>query len=166
MAQAIEVITTFQDQANKTAKNSIFINSGLTIAQYNARLQQAAIIIDAATQAVIKSMIYCVSVDISTLTDNTISLDSDVEEVGAFKIATAAGRIVDMNIPGILPGMNIPGTDDLDLDGVEALQEIHQMIFEGLDVEGLMGPCDIDGEDATQVVSARYEVRNSGSSDS
>lgn len=163
MAQAIEVTATYRDQANKTATNTMFVNAGLTIAQYIARLQQAAVIIDAATQAILEGIEFCVSVDISGLTLNTVNLISDVEEVAAWQFLTDEGRPVNLNIPGGLTALTAEGSDDLDLlNSVNG--EIQLMMLNGLEVTGsvVIEPCDVDEGDITTLVYAREEVRNSG----
>lgn len=161
MAIPIEVVVSYEDQAGKSSKNQMYIANGLSIAQYTTFLRAAAVIIDTVTAALITAINFVVSVDISALTGNTIALSSDVEEIGSFKIETAAGRPVNLNIPAILDGLNVPGTDDLDLNH-ELIYPIFSMIIIGIEIENLMGPSDINGEDADRLISAKYEVRNSG----
>jgi hypothetical protein len=164
MAKAIEVTGTYQDQAGKTATNTMFIPNGLTLAQIVEGLQAAAAIIDAAITALLTGLEFTISVDISGLT-NPIAADSaDVEEVNEYIFATADGRDVRYNIPAGNNTASPAGTDDLDQANANVAAFI-SMIEDGIAVTGgTVTVSDVDEDDITNVLVARERVRNSGSS--
>lgn len=162
MAQAVEVIVSYADQANKPATSTLFAANGLTSAQYSTFLRAAAVIIDAVTAALITGITFVISVDISALTTNANTVTSDVEEVGAFQFLSGDSRPVNLNIPAILDGLSGSGSDDLD-QGLSTVSAITSMMVAGLAVTGgTIAPCDVNEDSLVSTVFAREEVRNSG----
>jgi len=163
MAEPIEVVATYQDQANKKSTNTSYIADGLTIAQIEEGLQGFAQLIDDVTNALINGIDFSISIDGSGLTGNVAGGTSDVEEVAEFISRTAAGREVRMNIPATNDTASVAGSDDLDQTDTD-VAAIVSLLEDGLSVTGgTIIPSDVDENDIIEVVTARERVRNSGS---
>ncbi|MGB7342479.1 MAG: hypothetical protein WBC91_26510 [Phototrophicaceae bacterium] len=105
----------------------------------------------------------CFGVDISTLINNDIILNTDVESVGRFAFVTGAGNPVKMNLPGIDDTFSIDGTDDLD-QADPAIAAVITMMENGIvTAGGAIAPSDIGEETITDLLYAREGTRASGS---
>lgn len=163
MAEPVALTTTVLDQAGKTATFSEFFADTLTVAQIEEGVLLHAPKIDGILSGIINRMEFCVAVDLSGLTGNTVGSTADVEEVGEFIFLTDANRRVSLNVPCINDTASVVGSDDLDQTDSDVDALIDAMI-DGLTVTGgNLQPCDADEADITAVKSARERVRNSGS---
>lgn len=162
MVKAVEVTPSWRDQAGKTSTNTMYVPNGLTLAQYQEGLAAAAALLDEISGAVMEGMGYSVDVDISALTGNVASGTADVEDIGAFQFATADGRPVNVNVPGIIDTLTPAGSDALDQAQVDVAAFI-SMFEDGLAVTGgTIIPSDVDEDDIVSTNFAREGVRNSG----
>lgn len=153
-----EIVYTVRDEANKDGTTSIKIPTTFTLADYIEFGQDFIVLAGALMRGLVRSAALCIDVDISALTDNTISSISDVEEVGAFEFTTSAGNRVSLNIPGCPDLSVIAGTNTLDPTDTEVAAIITMM------EDGIAGtlPSDIGGEDITEVIFAREHFKSSG----
>jgi len=163
MAKGIKVTTGYRDQAGKGSTNTLFVATGLTLAQYDEGLKLLAPLLDDVTGAVIDNMAFTQDVDISAITGNTPAGSSDVQDVGAFGFRTTENRPVNINVPGILDTLSVAGSDDLDQVDADVSAFI-SAIEDGLvTAGGTIIPTDVDEDDIATLIYAREEVRNSGS---
>ncbi len=162
MAEPIEVNGTYSDQAGNKSSNTMYIASGLTIAQITEGLQALVVLVDDVLQALVNGFEFTVSVDLSGLTGNTAAPSSDVEEVGEFIFTTGQNRPVNVNVPGIWDTFSASGSDELDQADSDIAAFVTAM-EDGIAVTGgTIIPCDVDQNDITELVTARERVRNTG----
>lgn len=162
MAEPIEVTGTYRDQANKDSTNTVYIADGLSLAQITEGLQAFASLVDDVVTTILRGLSFTVSIDISALTGNISSADSDVEEVAEYISTTAAGREVVLNLPATNDTQSALGSDDLDQTDVN-VADLISMLEDGLATTGgTIIPCDVDENDIVSVVTARERVRNTG----
>lgn len=163
MAEPLELVGTYRDQANKEATNTLYVTDGLTIAQMTEGVQALVQLIDEVLNAVIRGFDFVLSVDLSGLTGNSTGQTSDVQEVGEFIFATGANRPVVLNLPCINDAASPAGSDDIDQSDTD-MAAIIAMMEDGLVVTGgTIIPTDVDQNDIVQLVTARERMRNSGS---
>ena len=162
MAEPVEIVATYRDQASKEGTNTMYVADGLTIAQMTEGVQALAQLADAVVNAVIRGFDFVISIDLSGLTGNSTGQTSDVQEVGEFIFATAANRPVQLNLPCINDAASPAGSDDIDQTDTD-MAAIIAMMEDGLvTVGGTIIPTDVDQNDIVQLVTARERMRNSG----
>lgn len=163
---AHEVITTYRDDAGKTATASYFVAEGLTLSQILEGIRLGAQIIDAVTSAVLTVVTFIQNLDLSGLASNLALSNSDVEELAAFAF-TPNGRPTGssvINVPGLLEGLTISGSDDLDQADPDVAAFISAMEDGIATTGGTIQPCDVDENDLVSASYARLEHANSGTS--
>lgn len=162
MAEPLEVVGTYRDQANKEGTNTMYVSPGLTINQMTEGIQALAQLIDTVLNAVIRGFDFTLSIDLSGLTGNVAAGTSDVQEVGEFIFATAANRPVILNLPCINDASSPAGSDDIDQTDPD-MAAIISMMEDGLvTAGGTIIPTDVDEQDIVALVTARERMRNSG----
>lgn len=151
-----------RDASGGRAKTGFWVEPGLTLAQYQQGGQALAQEINAITNGVVESASMTIPVDVSGLTQNIAGANSDVEEVARFGATTADGRPVQVNVPGLIPTAIAAGSDDLN-QANSAVAAMISMLEDGIVVTGgTIRPSDVGEQDITQVLTARYAVRPSG----
>lgn len=162
MAEPDKAVFSYTDQAGKSSTSTTFITTGLTLAQIEEGLQALALLHDGVVGTLITGCNVLFPVDISGLTDNTIGVTADVEELGEFIGVTAADRKVTINVPGLKDNLSVEGSDDLDLTDSDIAAWI-TLLEDGMATTGgTIIPCDIAEADITAIVTAREMTRNSG----
>ena len=158
-----EIVFTIADNADKRATTSVKIPTTFTLADYTTFGAGMAQALNDFVRGRILGAELCLDVDISTLTANTISPLSDVEEIGAFEFVTAQGNRVKLNIPGCPDGVALPNSNTLDPVDSQVSAIITAM-ESGIAVTGATAsPCDVGGDDITEILFARENFRSSGS---
>ena len=99
-----------------------------------------------------------IPVDISALTGNVATADSDVEQVAAFQFADTNNEPVNVNVPGLDELKIVAGSDSLDTADAEVAAFITLMEVGN----GTIGPSSRAGFDIVDTFYARSMVRNSG----
>lgn len=157
-----EIIFDIRDKRNKSASTSVRCSSNdeTQVTTFGEAWAQA---IDGIINGVIRAAFMLLRVDISTLTGNVATADSDCEEVGAFEFKTTNGITkVDVNIPAFLETLVDNDSGNID-QSAAAVAAFLTMMEDGLTAGGaLVTPCDVGGDLITVVKYARERSRNSG----
>lgn len=153
-----EIIYTVYDAKNKSATTSVKVPTTFALADYIEFGQSMASLLGAIAAGNVRSADFCLPIDISGFTNNTVSPLSDVEEIGAFEFVTAEGNRVKLNIPGCPDGTTILDSDALDETDPQ-VAAIITMMEDGL---GGTTPCDIGGDDVVDTLFARERSRSTG----
>ena len=162
MAKPIEIIYTIEDRRKRTATTSVKVGSGETKGRVTLFAVAFADAIDNLMNGIIRSAVALLSVDISGLTSNTATNDSDVEEIAAASFTSGVGTKVDVNIPAVLETLVNNDTGNLD-DTSAAYQAFRTMMETGIAVTGgTIVPCDIGEETGLELDYFRERSRNSG----
>lgn len=153
-----EIQYTIADEANNISTTTIKVPTTFAIADYvefGAGMAQA---LNDFLRGAIRGAELCFNIDISAYTNNTISAISDVEEIAAFEFVTAQGNRVKLNVPGCPDLSVLPGTNTLDVTDAEVAAIITAM------EDGISGtqPCDVGGDEITEMLFAREWFRSSG----
>lgn len=162
MAVAPKWITTIRDQAGKRSRFEVNPIAGKTLVNYG----EAAIVFAEDVNDMITGVVEAVrmfqGVDISSLTNNTVQGNSDVEESGQFIFADADGRHIEINVPGIISDYFVAGSNDLDTAN-PTVSAFVDLIIDGVAVTGGTAiPTNIAETDIVSLVSARKVMRPSG----
>lgn len=163
MPEPDKAVVTYVDQAGKRATSTHYVTSGLTLAQITEGLSAFLELIDNVVGTIIYAAQALLSIDISTFTNNTTGVTSDVEQVGEFVGVTAANRKVLINVPGIKDNLSVAGSDDLDTTQADIAAFISALEDGIVTAGGTIIPCDVGELDIVEVTTARERVRNSGS---
>jgi hypothetical protein len=162
MAITNSVIYTLSDDDGDEATFEVNVPTTPTLAQYTEFARAYADLLDPIVSGLIRRSELTVPVDIGDLTANVVGALSDVQEINAFQFSTAAGRKVQVNIPGTIEAQTNPNSDDLDTIDA-AVAALINAFLSGIAVTGgTIVPSDIDGEDLTALVFAREAARASG----
>lgn len=160
MAVAFALVYEVQDESGDRSTTTVHLPTAFTIAQFREFGRALAGFVDDLSLGLIVGAGITVEIDISALTGNVVGLGADIYEVGAFQFVTAEGRPVEINIPGILPGVVTSG-DEIDQGDADVAAFI-AAIENGLAVTGgTASPSDVDEGDITDVVYSRFETRSS-----
>lgn len=158
----IEIVYTIEDRRKRTATTSVKLGSGETKTRVGLFAVAFADVIDNLINGIIRSAVAFLNVDISGLTSNTATSDSDVEEIAAASFKTGINTKVDVNIPAVLETLVDNDTGNLNL-AAGAVAAFVTMMEDGIAVTGgTIIPCDIGEEDGLQLVYFRERSRNSG----
>lgn len=152
-----------KDNDNDSSNTGWYVPEGLTLAQYaEAAIEYAQVMFPflfGVIQTVAKMK---VPVDLSGLTGNVASADSDVEQVAAFEFLTPGGNTSKLNIPCLNELDMLDFTDELDTSDPNIAAIIAAM-EDGLLVNAVqVQPSNIADEDFIATLYARAETRNSG----
>lgn len=156
------IVFTLRDAANNDATTEVKIPDSFTLSDYTEFGAGMATAINDFVRGRIMKAELCLPIDVSGFTGNTISILSDVEEIGAFEFVTAQGNRVKLNIPGCPDGVTLPNSNTLDEADAQVATIITAM-EDGLAVTGgTASPCDIGGDDIVDTLFARENFRSSG----
>lgn len=160
---AIEIIAEIADATGDKSSTSVRVLSSNTLAQVNGFTVAWVQALDALIAGVIRSVAAFLHVDISGLTGNLVGDSSDVEHIGKFEFRTSSNLRVKVNVPALSEiALGATTSDTLDPAQAQVAAFITAM-EDGINAGGaLIQPCDIGGDDLSQLVFAREAFRNSG----
>lgn len=162
---AHELSYTIIDDKGDTAKNTMYLPEGLTVAQYEEFADTLIDnIINMLLGGVLKAQL-CIKVPISSI-DQTgkPTATSDVENVGEFVFESASGFRSVINIPGYDESEVFAGSDVID-EAQAGASGFISAIVTGVtltDTVTVVSPVDVGGDDLTRLITARERFRNSG----
>lgn len=157
-----EIVFTIEDRRKKKATTSVKVLDSFAEAAVTGFAQAWADAIDNLIGGVIRSAVAILGVDISGLTSNTATNDSDVEEIASAQFETAEGQIVEVNIPAILETLVVNETGQLD-EAAPQVAAFLDMMIDGITVNAtLIQPCDVGDTDIIKHNYFRERSRNSG----
>lgn len=162
MAITNKIVWTLSDDDGDEGTFEVDVLTTPTLAQYTEFAQAYAPLLDAIASGLIRRAELTVPVDVGDLTANIVGALSDVQEINSFQFATAAGRRVNVNIPGTIETQTDPNSDGLDTVDPDIAALISAMLNGIAVTGGTITPSDIDGEDLTSLVYAREAARASG----
>lgn len=162
MALTYGLTYTFTDDSGESATATISLPTAFSLAQFTEFGRAMAVFVDDMVSGLISRCELSVGVDLSSLTGNTAAAGGDVQEINTYQFVTAAGRTVNINIPGTDETDVSPNSDDLDTVDAEQAAFINAMISGIAVTGGTIAPTDIDSEDITDLVYAREAARASG----
>jgi hypothetical protein len=158
----IEIVFTVEDRRKKTATTSIKLAEVESKARVNLFAVAWANVLDNITSGVIRSATAILGIDLSALTSNTVTNDSDVEEIASAQFRSEEGTKVEINIPAILETLVVNETGDLD-PAAPQVAAFLAMMEDGIGVTGgTIIPCDIGEIGGLTNVYLRERSRNSG----
>lgn len=156
------VYTIVGDKPGETSETSVSLYSGNILSALTGFAVAFATLLNNAIMGKILDAYLVFGVDISSLTGNTLSAASDVEEIAAFEFATGENNRVKLNIPGLQEAKVVSGTHELDTADSD-IAAVIAMMEDGIAVTGgTIEPCDIGGDDLVDTFFAREQFRNSG----
>jgi hypothetical protein len=158
----IEIVFTVEDRRKKTATTSIKLAEVESKARVNLFAVAWANVVDNIITGVIRSAVAILGVNISALTSNIATNDSDVEEIASAQFRSDAGTKVEINIPAVLETLVNNDTGDLEPSAPQVAAFL-AMMEDGIAVTGgTIIPCDIGEEGNLVNVYFRERSRNSG----
>jgi hypothetical protein len=150
------------DVDNDLASFGIDVPSTFTLAQYTEFVRAKAVLLDAIVSGLISRASLRRAIDLSGLTGNTGLSTSDREDVGNFVFRTAAFRKVVTRVPGIIEGLVLSNSDDLDQADTDVAAFISAML-NGISVTGgTISPSDVAEDDIIAIEEASERFRSSG----
>lgn len=160
---AIEIIAQIADATGDESTTSVRVldtNTSEQVQGFSVAWVQA---LDALIAGVIRSVAAFLRVDVSGLVGNLVGASSDVEHIGKFEFRTTSNIRVKINVPA-LSEISLGATTSDTLDPLQAnVAAFLTAMEDGVNAGGaLIQPCDIGGDDISQVVFAREAFRNSG----
>lgn len=163
MPLAAQIVYTILDDSGERGTTAINLPNAFSIAQFGEFGAGMATLLDALIGGRVDSAEICFGIDISTLTSNVATANSDVEELGRFMFETDIGTQVRVNLPGIDELVVAPGSDDID-QGDTAVAAFITVMEDGISTGGgTVTPCDVGEQDIITTVFAREGFRASGS---
>lgn len=149
--------------SSKPASTEIFIPESFSLAQYTIFAVGMAEFLNAFIKGAIISATLSIGLDLSALTSNTASSDSDVHEIGAFEFLAEDGFTTKVNLPTMSTSLTVAGTEQLDLAD-PAIDDFVTAMLDGIAVTGgTIEPSDIGELDVEELIFATYQTKNSGS---
>ena len=162
MALTNEITYTLADDSGDTATTSVNVGTAFSLAQFTEFVRGMAVFIDGIVSGLVARAELTVNVDLSALTGNTVGAGSDVEEINSYQFITAAGRPVNVNVPGTDETDVTANSDELNQLDTQQAAFINAMVNGIAVTGGTLQPSDVDGESITAVVYARESARPSG----
>lgn len=163
MALTYSIVYEFEDDSGDVGTTEVNIPTSFALADYIEFGQGMATFLDNITSGIIRSAALAVDVDLSSVTNNTAAVGSDVEELGSFQYSTAQNRRVQVNVAGLIETTVLPNSDDLDVIGNANVAAFNNAMLNGIAVTaGTIIPCDVGSDDLTSLVYAREAFRSSG----
>lgn len=162
MPTPIEITFTIVDRRSREATTSVKLGSS----EVKSRVQLFAVAwanaIDNLIGGVIRNAIATLYPDISAITSNTATNDSDVEEILSCYFASSPQLRTEFNVPAILETLIINETGYAD-EAAPAIQALLTMMEDGIAVTGgNILPCDVGGVGPIENIYLRERSRNSG----
>ena len=162
MALTYEMTYTMSDDSGESATTSIHLPTAFTLAQFTEFGRAMADLIDNIVAGLVARCELTLNFDISSITSNLAGTGADVKEISAFQFATAAGRPVEINVPGTIETHVIANSDELDQANADIAAFI-TAVEDGIAVTGgTMTVTDVDSEDVVTTNYAREAARASG----
>ena len=162
MALTYELTYTLSDDSGESATTSIHLPTAFSLAQFTEFGRAMADLVDNVVSGLVSRAELTLNFDISAITSNLAGTGADVEEISSFQFATAAGRPVNINVPGTIETMVIANSDELDQSNADIAAFI-TAVEDGIAVTGgTITVTDVDSEDVTTTVYAREAARASG----
>lgn len=158
----VSLVYTIEDAAKGKSTTQIFLDQADTLARLLGFGSAFATLLNNAIMGKILDAYLVFDVDVSGLSNNTLSDASDVEEIAAFEFATETGDRVKCNVPALQEAKVLAETHELDTADTDVAALI-AMFEDGLAVTGgTIEPCDIGEVDIVDTFFAREQFRNSG----
>ena len=161
---ATELRYTISDDDGDSAETGLYLPDGDTLARYTEFAIAHAPTLEGITNGLLDPLArITIPIDISGLTGNVATQDSDVERMVQFSFANENGEPVLFNLPGLNYTTLISGSDEVDQTDV-SIAPIITAFEDGLPVTGATAePCDIGEADIVATYYARKHIKNSGS---
>ena len=162
MPLSVEVVYTVKDNTPKgESQMSIFLPVGLTnMLSYfevaRAFVSFADFLLSGRFVGIAE---LCFGVDISSLVNNTLDIESDCEDIGEFIFETVDGNPVKVDVPGLKEDTVLANSHQIDLANVNVAGFVT-----GMTTGVAFQPTDIGERDVTVLRKATERFRNSGSS--
>lgn len=162
MALAAQIVYTVIDDSGDRGTTSVSVPNSFSLSQFGEFASSMATLVDALLSGKLESAEICFGVDISGLSANLETLNSDVEAIGAFQFRTSEGLPVTLNVPALQETLVTAGSDDIDQADLDVAALIAAM-EDGLATSGgTISPCDVGEVDIVNTDYARERFRASG----
>ena len=162
MALTYEMTYTLSDDSGESATTAIHLPTAFSLAQFTEFGRAMADLVDNIVAGLVARAELTLHFDISSITGNIAGTGGDVEEISAFQFVTAAGRPVEINIPGTIETQVVGNSDELDQTNTEIAAFI-TAVEDGVAVTGgTVTITDVDSEELIATVYAREAARASG----
>jgi len=150
------------DDDNDKSSTSIKLPDAATDVDVTEFAQGQAPLLDDIIDGKIESSSFNVPIDISALTGNVLSGNSDVEEVAAFSFITLNGEPVRINVPCMNENIVTAGSDAIDQAHPTVAPFLTAMLNGLTTTGGNVAPCAKNEDDITATSYARENARSSG----
>lgn len=162
MALTYEMTYTLTDVSGESATTSIHLPTAFSLAQFTEFGRAMADLVDNIVDGLVSRCELTLHFDVTAITSNLALPGINIEEISAFQFVTAAGRPVEINVPGTNELHVIAGSDELDQSQADIAAFI-TAVEDGIAVTGgTITVTDIDSEDVVATVYAREAARASG----